>query len=145
MMKSVVRLLLACSLLTLCSCSKQEGPARKETSPVKGEVYVDGKPAGGLQVTLTAQTPDPKNTTVSSTMTGDDGKFAVSTYEQGDGAPEGEYVVTFLWGKLNVMSMSYGGPDKLNGRYTDAKKSTFKIKVEKGKPTEMGKIELTSK
>jgi hypothetical protein len=38
-----VYLLLACSRLTLGSCSKQKGPSRKETSPVKGEVFVDGK------------------------------------------------------------------------------------------------------
>lgn len=134
-------MLLVC-LITSCG---PKGPPRKETYPVTGEVVVDGKPAASLQVTLTdVKGMDAQMPTFSSAMTDDAGKFAVSTYEQADGVPAGDYTVTFTWGELNLFSMRYGGPDKLNDKYRDPKTSTFKITVEKGKPTDMGRIELTT-
>lgn len=139
----LVGLLLWACLITSCG---PKGPPRKETFPVTGEVVVDGQPAASVQVTLTdVNGMDKKMPTVSSAMTGEDGKFAISTYQQADGVPEGEYTVTFMWGKLNLFSMQYGGPDKLKDKYSDPKKSTFKIKVEKGKPADMGRVELTTK
>jgi len=136
---------LALFTCVLASCGPK-GLPRKETYPVTGEVLVDGEAASGLQVTLTnVNGMDSELPTCSSAMTDDLGKFAVSTYEQGDGVPEGEYAVTFMWGKLNMFSMQYGGPDQLNDKYNDPKTTTFKITVEPGKPTDMGRIELTTK
>ena len=144
MEKRICGLSLLIVALTICSCSKQEG-FRKETFPVTGEVSVDGKPAAALQVMLhDVKGFDKEHPTVSQAMTDEAGKFAISTYEQADGVPEGEYVLTFMWGKLNLFSMQYGGPDLLKDRYNDPKKSTHKVKVEKGKPTDLGKIELTT-
>ncbi|MHB8973049.1 MAG: hypothetical protein ACYC3X_06960 [Pirellulaceae bacterium] len=135
-------MLLVCSL-TACG---PQGPPRKETFPVTGEVVVDGRPAAALQVTLTdLKGMDKQMPTYSSAMTDDNGKFAVSTYKQADGVPEGDYAVTFVWGELNLFSMQYGGPDKLKDKYNDPKKSTFQIKVVKGKPADMGRLELTTK
>jgi hypothetical protein len=140
-----VLVLVGISLL-LASCSRQAGPPRKETFPVKGEVYVDGKPAGSLAVTcVDVKGMDAKQPTNSTAMTGEDGKFEISTYQKADGVPEGEYILTFEWGQLNLINMSYGGPDKLNGRYKESKDSKHRFKVEKGKPTDLGKIELTTK
>jgi 5-hydroxyisourate hydrolase-like protein (transthyretin family) len=133
--------LLAC-LITSCG---PKGAPRKETFPVTGEVVVDGQPAATVQVTLTdVKGIDTDMPTFSSAMTNDQGKFAVSTYDLGDGVPEGEYVVTFMWGELNLFSMQYGGPDKLKDKYSDPAKSQFKITVEKGKPADMGRIELST-
>ncbi len=87
---------------------------------------------------------DAENPTVSSSVSGEDGAFAISTFEEGDGVPAGDYVATFTWGKLNMISMSYEG-DRLKGRYADPKKSKIKVTVVEGEPTDMGKIELTSK
>jgi hypothetical protein len=50
-----------------------------------------------------------------------------------------------MWGELNLFSMQYGGPDKLKGRYNDPKKSQIRCKVEKGKPADLGRIELSTK
>jgi hypothetical protein len=133
---------LAC-LITSCG---EKGPPRKATYPVTGEVIVDGKPAGSVQVTLTdVKGMDKDMPTASTAMTDDNGKFSLSTYGLADGVPEGDYAVTFMWGKLNLFSMQYGGPDKLNNKYNDPKTTPFKIKVEKGKPQDMGRIELTTK
>ena len=130
--------------LFFCSCS--DGPPdRKETSPVTGEVYVDGQLAALLQVKCHningLDTADP---TVSSAMTDQDGKFAISTYLSGDGLPEGEYVLTFMWGKLNLISKNYGGPDKLKDRYRDPQKSDYQVQVKAGVLSDLGRIELST-
>jgi len=46
---------------------------------------------------------------------------------------------------MNMLSRSYGGPDKLNKRYTNPEKSEIKFTVEPGKPVDLGVIELTTK
>ncbi len=131
-----------CCLL-LCSCSKQ-GPPRKETYPVTGEVRVDGQPAALLAVRCVDVKGLDKAAPPSAAFTDESGKFQIATYQAAAGVPEGEYLLTFEWGKWNLDG-SYGGPDKLNGRYKDPKQSAKQFKVEKGKPTDLGKIELTTK
>jgi 5-hydroxyisourate hydrolase-like protein (transthyretin family) len=118
----------------------------KATIPVKGEVSVDGKPVADVLVTCeNVQGLDAKNTTVSSGKTNEEGKFDVSTYKQADGAPEGDYALTFSWREYSVLKHAYIGPDKLNKRYANAKNSKFHFKAEPGKPVDLGKIELTTK
>jgi hypothetical protein len=131
--------------LALASCYDSE-LARKETFPVTGQVLVDGKPAANIQVTMhDVNGIDQEQPTFSSAFTDEQGRFALSTYEQGDGVPAGEYVVTFYWGELNLVSMQFGGPDKLKNKYNDKSNSPFRIKVEKGKPADMGQLELTTR
>ena len=138
-------LVVACVSVLLCSCGPK-GPPRKETFPVTGIVYVDGQPAADLAIDCISLGEVDKTTPSHSQATTDkDGKFAFDTYQKSDGVPAGEYVLTFLWGKLNLMTMSYGGPDKLKGRYSDPKKSEHKFTVEKGKQTPPLEIKLTTK
>jgi hypothetical protein len=131
-------------LTPVVGCGPAKFSGEKDARPVKGIVKVDGQPANALQVTMHPLNPDPSNPTISTALCGADGAFEVSTYESGDGAPDGEYVLTFLWGSINPMTMAYGDPDKLNGRYTDPKKSTQKVTIA-GKPVDLGTIELSSK
>jgi len=134
--------MIAVSLL-FCSCSKRD--YGKETIPVTGEVYVDGSPAAELNVTLhNVNGMDASVPTVSATFTKEDGTFALSTFEEGDGVPVGEYVATFEWGQFNALSRSYE-KDKLKGKYKDPKKSEFKVSVVEGQPTDMGRIDLKTK
>lgn len=134
-------------LLNLSACSNQEEPYRKATYPLKGQVFVDGKvPDSPIAVKcFHMKGMDKVNPTVSSAFTDKDGTFAISTYEKGDGIPPGEYTLTFYWGKRNVVAASYGGPDKLKGKYRDPKKSEFKVTVTEGQPTDLGRIDLTTK
>ncbi|MEZ6063595.1 MAG: hypothetical protein R3C19_24865 [Planctomycetaceae bacterium] len=136
-------------MLLLAGCSGEEPPYRKETSGLTGQVFVDG-------VAVPATTPlkvechnvagfDQEHTTISSALTGEDGKFEISTYETGDGVPEGDYVLTFMWGKMDLFSRSYSGPDQLKGKYSDEKTSTFKVTVKRGEPSDMGRIDLVTK
>ena len=137
-------ILIGCLTLSLCACSS-EPEFRKETSPVTGEVYVDSKPATRLSVTLhESNEMDLEFPGIPSAVTKEDGKFAISTFETGDGAPPGEYVATFLWGKMEGLSINTD-VDKLRGRYADPSLSKFKVKVTEGAPLDMGRIELTTK
>lgn len=146
MSTSVRWFLVAVGCCVFFSSCGPKGPPQKETFPVKGTVSVDGQPAGTLAVYCNNVVGmDTKMPTVSQTFTKDDGSFEISTYGQSDGVPEGEYTLTFMWGKPDKLHGGYGGPDKLNGRYKDPKASKSRFKVEKGKPVDLGKIELTTK
>lgn len=143
---------LKCLLITalvagLASCSGDDEPFRKPTFPVVGKVTVDGAaPTSAVQVHCHAASGvDAEHPTFSQTETKEDGSFEISTYESGDGVPEGDYVLTFVWQDFNLFNRSYSGPDKLNNRYADPKTSEFKATVKSGEPTDLGEIKLTTK
>jgi hypothetical protein len=133
----------ACCVL-ICSCARRER-FRKETFPVRGEVHVDGKPAASVAVRChDVAGIDAERPTVSMAITQESGEFEIATYEPGDGVPQGEYVLTFLWGQRNLVTNSYDGPDKLDGRYLDPGKSKVRFRVETEQPTDLGRIELST-
>lgn len=134
-------------MILLCSCGGEEQGFRKETYPVTGQVFIDGQAAAEPIKVMChhQQGMDQEHPTVSQALTGEEGKFEISTYESGDGVPAGDYVLTFYWGKQNLVAMRYGGPDKFKGRYADPKKSEFKFTVKEGEPTDLGRIDLSTK
>lgn len=137
----------AISSLFCGGCGDGQQKNWKVTVPVKGRVLVDGAPGNVLAVECTSLTGmDKANPTVSTGMTDDDGNFTLSTYVAGDGVPEGEYALTFQWGKMTnpYKPNSYAG-DKLKGRYKDAKKSEIKFTAKKGEPVDLGEIKLSTK
>lgn len=148
-MKARVILLLALGLTTAFSgCAEQPRGNRKPTARVTGQVVVDGRPVpAGTPLKVECHSVhgiDKSAPSISSALTGDDGHFEISTYESGDGVPAGDYVLTFVWGKMNLMAATYGGPDKLKGRYSNAQKSEVKFTVREGEATDFGRIELTT-
>lgn len=135
-----------CVSLVLLSGCRDEGPRggpRIETFPITGQVTVDGNPTETLLVVANPVGKAAVPTTISS-FTDKEGKFSISTYESDDGAPEGDYKLTFKWGQWG-MNGRYGGPDKLNDRYTDPEKSEIAVTVKKGEPIDLGTIQLTTK
>ncbi len=142
----VTLMVLAC---TLPGCSSEPEPFRKQTSVVTGQVFVDGVPVP-VKTPLKVECHnvagmDQEHPTISSALTMEDGKFEISTYESGDGLPPGDYVLTFMWGKMNLIAGNYGGPDLLKKKYLNPDKSEFKVTVKEGEPVDLGKIELTTK
>ena len=105
---------LALVILSFAGCS--DSPSNeKQVYKIDGTVLVDGKTVGEIQVALhDTAGPDNKQPTYPQGFTNENGTIRISTYAEGDGAPEGEYKVTFSWQEYNVMSRSYSGPDKLN-------------------------------
>jgi 5-hydroxyisourate hydrolase-like protein (transthyretin family) len=144
--RSILPLVVCVSFMGLSCSHKRTDPNRVDTVPVKGLVLVDGQPIADVTVDIhNVADAGAKQVTKPFAKTKGDGKFEFSTYEAGDGVPPGEYVATFNAKKFSMISHSYVGPDKLNNRYSDPKKSQVRIKVEKGKPVDLGKIELTTK
>src|SRR6478736_1752146 len=72
------------------------GPVR--CHPVSGQVTYDGKPAAGVRVYLmpTSAPMVPVIPANPHAVTGPDGRFKLSTYADGDGAPEGGYQVVMI-------------------------------------------------
>lgn len=140
----------ALALLTL-SCARSRGPERVPTIPVTGTVLLDGKPASEVTVTLHRQDTPPGELGVYTAhptgLTDENGKFSLSTYEQGDGIAAGVYVATFQKLKYDAFRNRRGGPDQLKGKYSDEDKSEFKVSVtgEEEAPLNLGSFELSSK
>ena len=130
---------------TTVGCGNKH-PNEKQVFKIKGIVTVDGKPVSDIQVALHDKAgPDNKKPTYPQGFTDAEGKIRISTYEEGDGAPGGEYNVTFAWQEFNLMTRSYGGPDKLNKKYADPKTTPFSVTLAEGKPNDIGTVELTTK
>ena len=138
--------LLAGGLLGAVGCA---GPPddRVPTQPATGRVTVAGKAAPGALVTLhpAGGGLHPRGTA------GADGTFTLSTYEQGDGAPAGDYRVTVVWpdpdfkprtpGEVEELRAGGQAPDKLRGRYAGPESSGLTATVGPG-PNELGPLEL---
>ena len=133
-------------VLATAGCGEKKYPNEKQVFKIKGFVTVDGKPVPEIQVGLHDKAgPDNKQPTFPQGFTDANGNIRISTYEEGDGAPAGDYSVTFAWQELNLMSRSYGGPDKLNKKYSDPKNTPFSITLGEGQPNDLGNVELTTK
>ncbi len=72
---------------------------------------------------------------------GDDGAFKLTSYNEGDGAPEGEYGVTVQWlaaakdSKFSLGGEGGGGRSMINeGKYGNPAKPFIKVTVKKGEP-----------
>ena len=125
---------------------------RDAVSKVKGTVLIDGKAepmvaVGMVRVDAADASAGASKGLSPSGFTDATGKFSIGTYEggpDGDGAPNGKYVLTFSWGNFNLMGGGRYEGDKFNGKYSDPKKSEFKVEVA-GQPVEIPTIELNTK
>ncbi|HBE66585.1 MAG TPA: hypothetical protein DDW52_00415 [Planctomycetaceae bacterium] len=130
--------------VTLNGCSSRN-PDWKETIPVTGVIHVDGEPAEGIHIKFhPKEGVDTDQTTETKAISDAEGKFTASTYELNDGAPVGEYTLTFEWLKLNPVSMQFGD-DQLRGKYSKPDKSEHSVTVASGTPVDIGTIELKGK
>jgi hypothetical protein len=146
-------LLLCLGVLTTAACNRET--ERVAVFPVSGECYFEGQPATGALVILhpdggqqTADQPAYPHGTVD-----ERGQFTLSTYDEGDGAPPGKYVVVVNWPEMNLGEESgeeevettiEGEPvskDRLGGRYSDPRKSTLLVEVLE-KPNTIARIDL---
>ena len=135
------------ALLTavLAGCQQQRS-GEKPVYRIGGVIRVDGVPQEGVQVILHDQAGiDTDQPTFPNGYTDAAGRPVISTYANGDGAPVGEYRVTFFWGQVNPLSMSYGGPDRLGGRYQDAAQSQVLLRVTGQGGNDLGVVDLTTR
>jgi hypothetical protein len=130
-------LLTAAACLALAGCGGDGKPA---TVPVAVTVTHKGQPAAGALVVF-HPAADAREKEIGGKPFGKvkpDGTVAVTTYQEGDGAPEGEYGVTVQWteaapaGKLSLSGEGGGTRDKLGGKYGDPRAPKFKVTVKRG-------------
>jgi hypothetical protein len=95
--------------------------------PVRGKVLFNGQPAVGAEVRFHPVTPSDKGIFSPAAKVEADGTFALTTYENKDGAPPGEYMVTIRWDAVSYEEATL--PDRLKGRYSNPKKSPWRIQV----------------
>ena len=122
--------------MALAGCGRKVAE-RREVQPVEGQVIWEKKPLEGAVVIFYPQgwqTND--NTRAPRAQTGHDGTFHVGTYGNGDGAPEGQYVVTVVHCPLVQRgSDSVPGPNVLPNKYASPKTSDLRVEVVKGANT----------
>lgn len=118
----VALLVFLCFLLP--ACHRRAGTLY----PVHGRVLVAGKPASGALVVLVpVHDPDALHPFG---QADDAGAFTLTTRATGDGAPAGEYTVTIEWRRKKSNPFDKEGPDRLQGRYSDPRKSSLHARVE---------------
>jgi hypothetical protein len=100
---------------------------RKPTFPVNGKAYFDGVPMAGAFVTFTAPKVGTANPLTATGLVEPDGSFKLSTYKAFDGAPAGEYRVSFAWRESGRT-----GPSLIPVRYNTPDKSGLQATVQKG-------------
>ena len=104
------------------------------TEPVSGTVLFRGKPAAGVRVTLHPRFDMGAIKFAPSGLTGPDGRFTLSTAVVGDGAPPGDYAVTF--GRPRATTDKSGldsEADAWSGKYADAAANKWPATVGPGK------------
>jgi hypothetical protein len=119
-------LLLAAAALLVSSCGRK---GRKPVFPVSGTVLVNGKAAPEAIVYFHPVADDPPPV-LPYGQVNESGGFTLSTYESGDGAPAGDYIVTIEWRERSGLTgKNFEGPDRLQGRYSDPKKSKLRVTI----------------
>lgn len=134
---------LLCSMVavaTLSGCGK----AKMSVIPVKGELHLksrDGKltPMSGARLVLNPTENEGKFPAFPTAKVNEDGTFELGTYEQNDGAPPGDYVVTLEWRKTKKPKYDYlvketQGEDILRGAYSNRQTSPLRVTVKTGEP-----------
>ena len=137
-----------CLCLSACSSDVRLPENAVRTTAASGMVMLDGEPGWGIVVTL-----HPKSGGEAAAVTkgeGDkDGKFELATYVAGDGAPPGDYVLTFKHidrSKIYVMTGENGPPDLFRGAYANPARSSHSVTIpaDSDEPFDLGTIELVS-
>ncbi len=102
-------------LTVVCGC----GERKLVLHPVRGQIRYQGKPVDRATVLFRPKTPaEGKTASSPSGETDAEGKFILTTYRRGDGAPAGEYYVGVIWpsyakGESPERGEMPSGPDRL--------------------------------
>lgn len=123
------------AVLVVCSMGCSSSISAPRTAPVRGAVRFKGKPVAGVTVTFHPQFNMGSVKFAPSGLTGNDGSFTLSTTMPGDGAPPGEYAVTFE--KLQVQSDRKNSGiemevDLWKGKYGNPETSGIRVQIQKG-------------
>ena len=113
----------------MCGCGGGAGD-RLSTVPAGGKVYVNDEPAGAGMLTLSpiSSGEDDTRPEIGGAVQAD-GTFKLTTYEEGDGAPAGEYTATFSEGAGDAGSAD---PDAMMAMMGGATTNSITITIPEG-------------
>jgi hypothetical protein len=131
-------LLFTILIMMNAACGKSGG---KKTYPVHGKVTYKGEAASGAIVIFHPKNDNAVNAVRPTGTVDDKGEFTLTSYQEGDGAPEGAYYVLVRWPETDaprpkgkVAKYNRGVPeDFLKGRYQDHKKPKFEVEIKPDK------------
>ncbi len=123
------RALCLCIFL-LCGCGAEQEP-RPALQPAQGKLLINGEPAPGAMLVLSPADGKTLNARGSRPRAnvGEDGTFQVTTYQSGDGAPAGEYLVGILWFDNPDSSHPW---DQLGNKYANPETTGIRISIQEG-------------
>ncbi|WP_435018903.1 hypothetical protein TA3x_000893 [Tundrisphaera sp. TA3] len=114
------------ALLSVPGCSQD---ARTKVYAVQGKVFFKGAPASGGFVVFHPAAAG-TDATLPTAPVKSDGSFQLTTYENNDGAPAGEYAVTVQWNRPIVVNKELqSGPNVIPAKYSDPAKTPLKVTV----------------
>lgn len=111
--------------------------SRAVVHPVTGRIEVSDRPAGDARLAFHPLDSARARGTRPVGISRPDGTFELTTYSAGDGAPEGEYVVTVFWMNEAMPLDECNCPDplahdRLFGLYADAATSELRATIRAG-------------
>jgi hypothetical protein len=110
--------------------------------PVDGQVTLDGQPLANALVILHPRDASDPRALAARGQTDASGKFKVTTYEAGDGAPPGEYAVTVAYHQPIGQGTNWEpGPNILPAKYALPETTDLSARVAAG-PTTLPVITL---
>jgi hypothetical protein len=127
----------ALALFALTGCG-----GGKKVYPVHGHVLAGkNKPAKGAVVVFHAAGEEDNDARPVATVD-ENGEFVLTTFQNGDGAPVGEYHLTIVWPTPKRTPLDREGGDLLRGRYADPATSQISFTVEKAADNEVPTIQV---
>ena len=132
-MRKLILLLVWVALAGLfTSCAKKGGS--KTCFPVKGQVLFKSQPVVGALVVFEPATKSDPHWPSATGITDEEGRFSLTTYEEDDGAPAGEYNVGISGNgggfKRKAPLKKKSEPDPLQGRFSNPRTSKIHARVE---------------
>lgn len=146
-------LLLGLGVAAFTGCgSKQRAIERQAVYPVTGVLLLGGVAASGAHVSFhPVGGTGPGRGFPARGLVDGEGKFQLTTYTTGDGAPEGDYIVTVYWAAPQPAashdeedddSANELPPDRLGGRFRSAGTSKLRAHVAP-QPTNFAPLDLS--
>jgi hypothetical protein len=125
----------------LAGCSGGDG--RVPVYPVAGKVTVGGEvPEGALIVFYPAEEAGQPEHRPSAKVE-PDGRFKLTTYDAGDGAPAGDYTAVIQWNKIVKRGNDYvAGPNVVPPPYASRERSKWKVHVASA-PNDLPPLDIT--
>ena len=126
---------------SLWGCGKQKQPW-ETVYPAKGVVTFKGVPVADAEIALFPADDSMPDTVRPRAKTSEDGEFIVWTYQEGDGAPAGNYKATVVHHKVEITKdVAVTKPNDLPAKYSKLQTTDLVVEIGEGE-TEIPPFEL---